>query len=80
MSFVSVSDRYDWCGNQLNDVNLKLIHDLKAKYSVKPPVEKGFSTTVKRLLGQWENIVVRENLLYLFRDLLSVHCSVHLKP
>ncbi|CAG2233908.1 unnamed protein product [Mytilus edulis] len=61
---VCAGEQIDWKKAQLKDVDLNLIQDLKSASNDKPIVEEGYSSTVKRLNGQWENIVPRDGILY----------------
>ncbi|CAC5393515.1 unnamed protein product [Mytilus coruscus] len=61
---VCVGDQIDWKKAQLKDVDLNLIQDLKSASNDKAIVEERYSSTVKRLIGQWENIVPRDGILY----------------
>ncbi|CAC5355102.1 unnamed protein product [Mytilus coruscus] len=66
---VCVGNQYDWKKAQLEDVHLRLVQDLKSASNDKPIEEEGYSTTVKRLIGQWENVVLRDGILYrIFED------------
>lgn len=47
----------------MEDKDLKLVYDLKAQNNPLPYNKDGFSTTVKRLLGQWETITIIDNIL-----------------
>ena len=61
---VCAGEQIDWKKAQLKDVDLNLIQDFKSASNDKPIVEEGYSSTVKRLIGQWENIVPRDGILY----------------
>lgn len=47
----------------MEDKDLKLVYDLKAQNNPLPYNKDSISTTVKRLLGQWETITIIDNIL-----------------
>lgn len=62
-SYVNLSRNVNWYQLQMEDKDLKLVYDLKAQNNPLPYNKDSISTTVKRLLGQWETITIIDNIL-----------------
>jgi hypothetical protein len=53
----------DWKKFQSDDPDLKQVYSLKINDDEKPYVKEEYSTVDKRILGQWENIVIENDVL-----------------
>jgi len=60
---VESNGKFDWKKAQSKDCNLEQIIKMKAD-TVSPIVRDDHSTVMKRLIGQWENILVKDGVLY----------------
>ena len=60
---VASNGKFDWKKAQSKDCNLEQIIKMKDD-TVSPIVRDDHSTVMKRLIGQWENILVKDGVLY----------------
>ena len=65
MTFVTLLFRkLDWRKVQLEDSHLQKVYRLKTTTNEPPAVCDEYSTTVKRITGHWEYIVIKDDVLY----------------
>ena len=60
---VASNGKFDWKKAQSEDCNLEQIIKMKDD-TVSPIVRDDHSTVMKQLIGQWENILVKDGVLY----------------
>lgn len=60
---VASNGKFDWKKAQSEDCNLEQIIKMKTD-TVSPIVRDDHSTVMKKLIGQWENILVKDGVLY----------------